>query len=468
MKIRLSLTVLLVTMAAGSSVLDAADWSRFRGPNGSGVSTDEAPLPTEWSETKNLKWKVELPGPGSSCPIVVGEKVFVTSWTGYADGNGEGSMEELERHLICLDRKTGKELWKKSVTAKLPEDTYRGMFAENGYATHTPVSDGEVVIAFFGKSGVHAYDMDGKELWNANVGTELDRRGWGSASSPVLYKNLVIVTASVENHAVVGLDKKTGKEVWKQEAEGFGSTWGTPVLVDVEGGTELVIGVPFEFWALNPDTGKLLWYCEALGTNSMCSSVVAHDGIVYGIESGPGGGGAIAVKAGGKGDVSKTHVVWRGSDSSRVGTPLIHGEKMYFVNGGVVGCLDAKTGKRVYQGRLSGGTPAAASGGNNGEARPSEEGGRPSFGGQGGGRTRGGRGGYGGGQDYSSAVIADGKLFYARRGGDVFVVKLGDEFEQLASNRFESSAGDFNAAPAVSDGQLFIRSSKTLYCVSAE
>ncbi len=235
MKIRLSLTVLLVTMVTGSSVLDAADWSRFRGPNGSGVSTDDAPLPTEWSETKNLKWKVELPGPGSSCPIVVGEKVFVTSWTGYADGNGEGSMEELERHLICLDRKTGKELWKKSVTAKLPEDTYRGMFAENGYATHTPVSDGEVVVAFFGKSGVHAYDMDGKELWNANVGTELDRRGWGSASSPVLYKNLVIVTASVENHAVVGLDKKTGKEVWKQEAEGFGSTWGTPVLVDVEG-----------------------------------------------------------------------------------------------------------------------------------------------------------------------------------------------------------------------------------------
>lgn len=437
-------------MASVLSHSEGADWNRFRGPNGSGISTDTNPIPAEWGETSNLRWKTELPGPGSSSPVVVGDRVFITSWTGYADKNGRGSLENLERQLVCLSRKTGEQLWKKSVKAKLPEDSMRGMFAENGYATHTPVSDGEVVVAFFGKSGVHAFDMDGRKLWDADVGSDLDRRGWGSASSPIIHKNLVIVTASVESHALVALDRKTGREVWKEEAEGFGSTWGTPVLVEVNGRTELVLGVPYEFWALNPDNGKLLWYCESLGTNSMCSSVVAHDGIVYGIESGPGGGGVIAVRAGGKGDVSKSHVLWRGSDRSRVGTPLVHDGRLYFVNGGVVGCLDAKTGKRIYQGRLNGGTSGSAS------LRD-----EPS----GGGRSRGGRGG--GGQDYSSAIIADGKLIYARRAGDVFVVKLGDEFKQLAVNRFDSSQGDYNAAPAVSDGQLFIRSSGTLYCVSS-
>ena len=454
MKNHLARFVFLCAIVAGQSVSDAADWSRFRGPNGSGISEDTRPIPAEWGEKKNLQWKADLPGAGSSSPIVVGGRVFITCWSGYMDREGRGSLEKLNRHLICFDRTTGKELWNKSVKAKLPEDNLQGMFKENGYATHTPVSDGEVVVAFFGKSGVHAFDMEGKKLWEASVGSDLDRRGWGSAASPIIHKNLVIVTASVENHALVALDKKTGKEVWKEEAEGFGSTWGTPVLVDVDDHTELVLGVPYEFWALNPDNGKLLWYCESLGTNSMCSSVVAADGVVYGIESGPGGGGVIAVKAGGKGDVSRSHVLWRGSDRSRVGTPLIHGGKMYFVNGGVVGCLDAKTGKRVYQGRLSGGTPASATRGGGG--------GQP-----GGGRSRGGRGGYGGGQDYSSAIIADGKLIYPRRSGDVFVVKLGDDFEQLGVNRFESSQGDFNAAPAVSDGQLFIRSSMTLYCVGS-
>jgi len=449
-------TVFLMMSLLSTASLQAGDWSRFRGPNGSGISSDTAPLPARWSEETHLQWKTELPGPGSSCPIVAGRKVFLTCWSGYADGNAAGSLEELERHLVCIDRKTGEELWKRSVKAKLPEETFRGMFAENGYASHTPVSDGEIVVAYFGKSGVHAFDMDGKKLWETSVGSDLDRRGWGSASSPILFGNLVIVTATVESHALVGLDRKTGRQVWKQAAEGFGSTWGTPILVEVDGRTELVIGVPYEFWALNPENGKLLWYCETISSNSMCSSLVAHDGVVYGMESGPGGGGVVAVRAGGKGDVSKTHVLWRGSDRSRIGTPLIHGGRLYFVNSGVVGCLDATTGKRIYQGRLSGGTPAT------GNTRSGRQG---STGGFGGGRSRGGRGG---GQDYSSAVIADGKLYYPRRSGDVFVVRLGDEFEQLAVNRFESSAGDFNAAPAVSDGQLFIRSSRTLYCVAAD
>ena len=207
-----------------NSPATAADWSRFRGPNGSGVSTGQDPLPTAWSETKNLKWKAELPGPGNSSPIVVGDNVFVTSWSGYADGGEGGSLEDLHRHLVCIDRNTGKQRWEYKVKAALPEDSYRGMFAENGYASHTPVSDGEMVYVYFGKSGIHAVDMEGKHVWNKNVGSDLDGRGWGSASSPILYKDLVIVTATIENHSIAAFDKKTGEKKWEQEAEGFGST----------------------------------------------------------------------------------------------------------------------------------------------------------------------------------------------------------------------------------------------------
>lgn len=424
----------------------AADWTRFRGPNGTGIAADAKGIPSEWSETKNLKWKAALPGPGSSCPIVVGDRVFVTCWTGYAAGDGDqGSMDELKRNLICIDRKTGKQLWAREVLAVLPEESYRGMFAENGYATHTPVSDGERVYVFYGKSGVHAYDMDGKHLWKAEVGTDLDRRGWGTASSPILYKNLVIVLASIESHALIALDRDTGKEVWKQEADGFGSTWGTPVIVEMEGGkTDLVVGVPYEIWGINPDTGKLRWYAEGPGSNSMCSSVVVDGDVVYAAESGPGGGGAVAVRCGGKGDVTKSHVVWSTRDRSRVGTPVVFDGRVHWISSGIANSVDKATGKRVYQERLEGGSSSSGGGGG-----------------------RSGRGGRGG-QDYSSPVIADGKMFYTRRSGEVFVIRLGEEFEQLAVNRFESDSSGYSATPAISDGELFLRSSRNLYCVAAE
>ena len=450
----------IVAFAAAGLISQAAargaDWPRFRGPNGSGISTEPHALPTEWSDTQNLKWKAELPGPGNSCPIVVVDKVFVTCWSGYEDGKEDGSLERLKRHLLCFDRDTGKPLWDYAVKAVLPEDDYRGMFAENGYATHTPVSDGEMVYAFFGKSGVHAVNMDGKYVWDKNVGTDLDRRGWGSASSPILYKDVVIVTAAVESHAIVALDKKTGKQVWKQEADGFGSTWGTPILVDAGDRTELVISVPYEIWSLNPETGKLLWYCEAINTNSMCSSLVAHDGVVYGIESGPGGGGGVAVKVGGKGDVTRSNKVWSNRSNSRISTPVIHDGLLYYMSSGVANAVDIENGRSVYQGRLKG------------SSRPEHNRGRNPGGRFGGGRFGGGRFGGGGGQDYSSPIIADGKLFYARRNGDVFVLKLGPKFEQLAVNRLESAEGDFNASPAVSDGELFLRSSRTLFCIAEE
>ncbi|MAG95003.1 MAG: serine/threonine protein kinase [Planctomycetaceae bacterium] len=437
----------------------AADWSCFRGPNGSGVATGQKALPTTWSETENLKWKAKLPGKGSSCPIIVGDRVFVTCWTGYGvDARDPGDIANLKRVLLCIDRKTGKTLWSKEEPAVLPEEPYERMFAQHGYASHTPVSDGKHVFVFYGKTGVLAYDMQGNKLWQTSVGTEDDPRHWGSASSPILYKNLVIVTAATESQAVVGLDKKTGREVWRQEAGGFSGTWGTPILVDVaDGKQELVLAVPYEIWGINPENGKLRWYCNGAESDSMCASAIAHEGVVYVVG---GRGSAVAVRAGGKGDVTKTHTLWSTSVSARITSPVFHQGRIYFISGGVANCLEASSGERVYQGRLTAGatppptTPPAAA--RSEQRRPSRGFGR-----------RSGGGGFGR-SDYSSPVIADGKMFFVSRSGTTSVLALGTQFKQLGSNRFASDNGDFSATPAVGDGELLIRSSATLYSVAQE
>jgi len=442
MRSQLVLSFGLAWLFAAAMVLPAngSDWSRFRGPNGSGVAEDAGSLPTTWSPNENLAWKVALPGPGSSSPIVVGDRIFVTCWSGYGTSRDDrGDINDLVRHLICLDAATGKVIWDSTVKAAQPEEDYRGMFAEHGYASHTPVSDGDRVYVFFGKSGALAFDMDGMQLWQTSLGTGSNERGWGSASSPILFENLVIVTAASESQSMAALDKSTGKVVWQQKAPGFRSTWGSPILVPVgDDRTDLVLGVPFEIWGINPKTGGLRWFCEAMTTDSYCSSVVAEDGIVYGIEG--MGGGSIAVKAGGEDDVTKSNIVWSGRHSNRIGTPVVQDGLLYFVSGKIANCVDAKTGDEVYRERLEASEGSATSNG-------------------------GGRG-FRGGQDYSSPIVADGKLYYVARNGDAYVLKLGKEFEQLAVNRVTPDREDFSATPAVGDGALFFRSDKNLYRVS--
>lgn len=457
-----------------SIVAQAADWPRFRGPNGVGVSPDAKPVPTEWSDSKNLAWKTQLPGPGLSSPIVIGDHVFVTCWSGYGVSREDlGEMDDLQRHLICIDRKSGSIQWDKTVKAVQPEEEFRGMFAENGYASHTPVSDGQQVFAFFGKTGLYAYDMEGNELWHKSVGEGDDRRSWGTASSPILYKDLVICPAFIESNSLVAFDKKTGEEKWRQEADGFNSTWGTPVLVELKDGrTDLVVGVPYEIWGINPETGKLRWYCSSVESDSICSSVVAHDDVVYMVEG--RNGGAVAIRCGGSGDVSKSHVLWSNNSRGRTSTPLYHNGQLVWVSGGILNRMDAKTGEEIGSPkrleRSSGGGDAGPPRGGEGGGRPPEGGppgeGRGGFGGFGGGGF--GGGGRGGGQDYSSPVISDGKLIYLTRSGDGLVVALGDEPEQIATNKFDSDASNYSATPAISDGQLFIRSNQFLYCVSQQ
>lgn len=452
----------------------ASDWPRFRGPNGSGVSPDKTPAPVHWSPTENVRWKVELPGAGSSSPIVVGDRVFVTCYSGYGlDRQNPGDMQNLRRHLVCVDRRSGTILWTATVEPYLPEDPYQGNFTQHGYASHTPVSDGEHVYCFFGKTGVVAFDMEGKQLWRTQVGTESNPQGWGTASSPILYNDLVIVTAAAESQALVALNKRTGEEVWRAEAAGLTGVWATPVLVKVsEERTDLAIMVPNEIWGLNPATGKLRWYSQGTRTNTVCSSLVAVDDLLIGIES--MGGGSVAVRAGGSGDVTPTHVAWTGRDNNRISTPVAVDGRVYFVNNRVVTCLSAKTGERIFQARLEGGRPPAgpgagrvAGGGGQPPAGGSAAGGGPPRGpgGRGGLAGRGGMGGFGGG-DYASPVVADGKIYFLTRNGDMFVLRVSDQFEQLAVNRVTTENEDFSATPALSDGQIFVRSNRYLYCVA--
>ena len=469
-----SVSLGLAILALGAGAAWAGDWARLHGPDGNGISPDTQPLPVTWSDKENLIWKYAMPGPGSSSPIVVGNRVFVTCWTGYGvDRDNVGDEKDLRRHLICLDRDCGKPLWDKSIEPVLPEDPYSGMFTQHGYASHTPVSDGQRVYVFFGKTGVLAFDLDGKKLWQTGVGTGSGPHGWGSASSPILYNDLVIVTASAESESLVALNKETGKEVWRQKDSGFSGTWGTPILVECgKGRTDLVVAVPFKIWAFNPDDGKPRWQCDGLSNNSICSSPIAHDGVVYALETGPSGGGTVAVRAGGEGDVTKTHVVWRGTERSRIGTPVLDKGRIYWFGSHLANCIDAATGKQVYQTRVGG--PAAAE--PPGPAKPAAKpavgpaagpGPGPGAPGPGGPRPKPGSGRGGGmrGQDYASPILVNGNIYFVCRSGETLVYATGPEFKLLGQNRFGSDGGDFSATPAVSDGLLFIRSSKNLYCV---
>lgn len=399
----------------------AADWPQFRGRAGEGVSTDTG-LPTTWSESENIVWQTRL-NPGTSSPIFVGDRIYLTSYSGYnVPGQSGGDQEDLKRQVVCLSRKDGKQIWSTEVPSKLPEQ--EKIRDDHGYASNTPVCDGERIYAFFGKSGVFALDLKGKRLWHADVGDELN--GWGSAASPVLHGNLVIVNASVESQSLVALNKQTGKEVWR--ARGINESWNTPILVKTPAGkTEIVLAIQGSVLGFDPATGEQLWTCDTDIPWYMVPSIVADKGIVYCI-GGRGTGGALAIKTGGRGDVTDSHRLWVGGKGSNVSSPILHEGHLYWAHesNGTVYCLDATTGDEIYAERL----PRA-------------------------------------GQFYASPVLADGKIYYVTRDGKTFVVAAKPEFELLATNSL-GRVGTFNACPVVADGRLFLRSDQHLYCIDEQ
>lgn len=429
---------------------NAADWPRFRGPNGSGVAPAGEKIPTAWSDNQHIAWKVELPGPGSSSPVIVNDRVFVTCYTGYGvAADSPGSVADLRRHLFCFDAKSGKQLWEATVPGVAGEDPYRGFINEHGYASSSPVASSDRVFVFFGKSGVLAYDLNGKELWKTSVGLESGPQHWGSAASPILFQNMVIVNAAEESQSIVALDQSTGKELWRATAGSLDSTWGTPIVVGEGDDAVIAIGVPNEIWGLNPKTGKLRWFADALQDNTYCSSLVTDGKLVYGIEGRQSQ--SIAIKTGGKGDVTQTHVAWKGRAQGKTASPIAYDGRLYSTSRGTAQCLDATTGEQIYQSRFpqSDGSPAA----DNESRRPGPPGG-------------GGRGGGMGGQDYPSPILVDGKLYLMTRSGTVFVWEAGPQFNFLTQNRIASDSSRYNGTPAVSNNRLFLRSDKALYCIA--
>jgi len=403
-------------------------WNRFRGPNGSGIVPD-SDVANEWSSDKNLKWKVELPGPGSSSPIIEGDRVFVTCYTGYGlNAKDPGNRADLKRHLLCFDRQTGKELWRAEVDSAGDEDEYRGFITDHGYASSTPVSDGKQVFGFFGKSGVAAWDLDGKQLWQTNVGTFSDPAKWGAGASPMLYKDLVIVNAGIEGHALIALNKSDGSEAWRVEDAKFTNSWSTPILVEGDR-TELIYSVPGRILAFNPDSGESLWSADIPIKDAITASVVAKDGVVYTL--GGRQGKAVAIRCGGEGDVTESHTLWTQPVTSSIGTPLIFGDHLYWLgSGGIATCLNLKDGTEANKKRLRAPGP---------QRFPNSS--------------------------YASPIVVGDKLIFVRRSGTVHVLKAGPEFEVIADNVFEADETRFSGTPAVGDGDMFFRSDEMLYCV---
>lgn len=424
-KVILSLSVLLLSCAisAGES------WPQFRGELGV-AAVDDATIPLEWSADKNVKWKTELPGPGSSSPVFWGEKLFVTCYTGYGiDQKTVGEPEDLGRMLLCLDRASGEILWKKPVSLANPEDDYRGYLTEHGYASATPVTDGKHVFAFFGKSGVHAFTVDGEKVWSKQVGDSSSNRRWGSAASPILVGGLLVVNAADEARAIIAYDKATGDEKWRYEAKQLELTYNTPTVHTPKSGkAELVIAAPDELFALDPKTGKKLWWAESEIPGNITPSVVSEGEVLF-TTGGYPRKGAIAIKGGGSGDVTDK-ILWKSKTFSYVPSSVFKDGLLFWVNDEAqVIAMDLEKGETVMEREV--------------EAIKKRK--KFSF--------------------YASTLRVGDKLVAVSRRNGTFIFEA-DKGMKLVGVNSLGDESDFNATPALAKDAIYLRSNKAVYCIA--
>lgn len=429
--------LVVVTLLGATAVAD--DWTRFLGSKGDAAVSNSA-VPMKWDATENLKWKAAVPGPGASSPIVLGDRVFLTCYTGYGDkkftdmktsDKTAGNIENLTRHLICFDRETGKVEWQKPVDNQgvKNEDPFKSYLTYHGYATNTPITDGESVYAFFGKAGVIAFDLDGKERWRKSFEGEPNKTRWGSAASPIFYGDHLIVNAIDECGKILAISKADGEVKWEFDADSR-MAYSTPSLIKTKDGvTELVVAVAEKVYGVDPDTGKQKWHAKTTLMNEVNAAIIVEGDIAF-IYGGYQGVGSLAVRAGGTGDVTESHVLWTSRDTSYVATPVLKDKHLYWVDkSGIAYCVNAETGERTYRTRVPG--------------------------------LQGGKGI----KLFASMVRVGDQLVAVSRNAGTFVWKADPaEFSLIARNVIEGDDSDFNGTPAISDDQIFLRSNEFLYC----
>ncbi len=422
------------TRASGAE----ANWPQWRGPDGQGVS-NERRLPTEWSADKNIKWKTPIPGRGHSSPIVWGNRIFLTT-----DLEGEivpgakavahkmrgqpfkhpdsvGADRKHTLKVLCLDRHTGKMLWEQvAYEGTVFDDRHR----KGSYASPTPATDGRYLYAYFGTEGLYCYDFNGKLLWKVMPG-QIPTVGMGPGTSPVLFENLVILQCDEDNGEksfIVALDKKTGKEVWKTPRQ-VQASWATPLIVRTPQRTELITSGNEWIISYDPKTGEELWRAKGHGSNAI-PTPVAGQGMVF-VYAGFPAKRTFAIKLGASGDITESaNIVWKyDKGTAYVPSAILYGDYLYLMTDrGILTCLEAKTGKVIYEG---GRVPVPAT-------------------------------------FTASPVAFDGKILLTSEDGDTFVIKAGPKHEVIATN---SLAEPVYASPAISGGMIFIRGERHLYCI---
>lgn len=383
-------------------------WPGWRGPSGQGYVKGSG-YPDKWSDTENVLWRVDVPGRGNSSPIVWGDRIFLT--TAYEGGR---------RHsLLSYRRIDGQLLWESPIPQKGVEHAHE----KNGHASATPVTEGSLVYASFGTHGLFAFDFDGRIVWHQEVGS-LDNYH-GSAGSPLLYKDTVILYQDHDGQSfVAAFDKDTGKRRWRVDrAASVG--WGTPIVLRTAAHDELIVSSQHVVSGYDPNTGELLWTATGNKFEVIPTPTVGH-GLVF-CSSGRAGP-TLAIRPGGTGDVTETHVVWKSPKGSPfVPSTIIVGDQLYMVNDmqSVVTSFEAKTGQLLFQGRL-------------GTAR------REGF--------------------SASPVVVDGKIFFTNDNGETFVLAAGPKFELLHVNRLGART---LASPALVDGHWYVRTDRELVCIGS-
>ncbi|PYP87338.1 MAG: hypothetical protein DMF61_10000 [Blastocatellia bacterium AA13] len=431
-------------LAGGPPEGDPAHWPQWRGPFSNGIARTGAP--TEFSDTRNIKWKVAVTGRGFSTPVIWGDRIFLTTAVptakaaapeaGGADesgqrgrqrgggaGGGAGAGEEHKFVVMCLDRKTGKTLWEKVARIAAPHEGYHRMYGS--FASNAPLTDGKFVYASFGSRGIFCYDFTGKLIWQKDAVPMRIRLQFGEGATAALYGNLLIHAYDHENGSfVVALDKRTGKEMWRTPRD-EGSAWSTPFVADYKNRKQIVISASKKVRAYDPETGKLLWECAGLGSNVIPQPVQQSD-IVFAM-SGHREPKLMAIRLGREGDLSGSDaVLWSQTRGmSYTASPVVYDNKIYTLSdNGMLSCFNATTGEPYYQQKR---LPQA-----------------DSF--------------------KSSPIGAGGNLYLASENGVVTIVKMGERFEVLATNTLDDQM--FVASPVVAEGELFLRSKTHLFCIS--